>query len=166
MMSKKSEVIVIKGEFTRDEKNDIIVQEYVGEMLFLQKDECGQLLNIQKLNDPFNLTDYIEKYIEESKDTISHLVINRINCNKLSDIVNPFIIATKWKNHQADSSSITQILHVDSSPITQILHPGNNARSSTIINTTKEENRKKINGLNGIDTTKSFIYMEIYVYFN
>ena len=32
MMSKKSEVIVIKGEFTRDEKNDIIVQEYIGEM--------------------------------------------------------------------------------------------------------------------------------------
>ena len=155
MMSKKSEVIVIKGEFTRDDNNDIIVQEYIGEMLYLQKDERGQLLNIQKLNNPFNLTDYIEKYIEESKDTISHLVINRINCNKLSDIVNPFIIATKWKNHQVDSSSITQILH-----------PGNNARSSTIINTTKEENRKKINGLNGIDTTKSFIYMEIYVYFN
>ena len=152
MMSKKSEVIVIKGEFTRDDNNDIIVQEYIGEMLYLQKDECGQLLNIQKLNNPFNLTDYIEKYIEESKDTISHLVINRINCNVLTDIVNPFVIAKKWSDYQVDNSSL--------------LHPGTKARSSTIINTTKEENRKKINNLNGIDTTKSFIYMEIYVYFN
>lgn len=151
MMSKKSEVIVIKGEFTRDDNNDIIVQEYVGEMLYLQKDECGQLLNIQKLNNPFNLTDYIEKYIEESKDTISHLVINRINCNILTDIVNPFVIAKNWSDYQVNNSSL--------------LHPIK-ARSSTIINTTKEENRKKINGLNGIDTTKSFIYMEIYVYFN
>ena len=155
MMSKKSEVIVIKGEFTRDENNDIIVQEYIGEMLYLQKDECGQLLNIQKLNNPFNLTDYIEKYIEESKDTISHLVINRINCNSLTDIVNPFVIAKNWSDYQVNNSSL---LH-------PILHPIK-ARSSTIINTTKEENRKKINGLNGIDTTKSFIYMEIYVYFN
>ena len=160
MMSKKSEVIVIKGEFTRDDNNDIIVQEYVGEMLYLQKDECGQLLNIQKLNNPFNLTDYIERYIEESKDTISHLVINRINCNILTDIVNPFVIAKKWSDYQVNNSSL---LH-PSRPF--CISPPVKARSSTIINTTKEENRKKINGLNGIDTTKSFIYMEIYVYFN
>ena len=84
MMKRDIDVIVVRGEFFRatpkDESGEkgrvgtpaynrnIMVQEYSGNMLFLQSDG-GSLLNLQKEGEPFDLTEYIAKYVTE--DTLS-----------------------------------------------------------------------------------------------
>lgn len=155
MMKRDIDVIVVRGEFFRDEPKEnggtvtpaytrnIMVQEYSGNMLFLQSDG-GSLLNLQKEGEPFDLTEYIAKYVTEE---VSHLVVNYVTLAKIEDVVNPFKIAEHW----ADKESSSLIRTVK-------------RYSSTLQNNEPEGVHKKFNSIRGIND-KAFVYMEIYVYY-
>lgn len=147
MMKRDIDVIVVRGEFTREEETkDIIVQEHTGNMLWLQD---ASLLNIQKDGEPFNLTDYVENYInDESHKDISHLVFNYVSLPDVIDTINPLKIVETWnKPHDGGLMAGTFI-----------------GRSMTLNLVDTGDIRKKINNLKGI-YDKMYGYMEIYVYY-
>lgn len=159
MMKRDIDVIVVRGEFFRATPNDesgeksragapaynrnIMVQEYSGNMLFLQSDG-GSLLNLQKEGEPFDLTEYIAKYVTEE---VSHLVVNYVTLSKIEEVVNPFKIAGHWSNKNEVG-----------------LIRSNKGYSSTLKNNESDGICKKFNSIRGIND-KAFIYMEIYVYY-
>lgn len=158
-MKRDIDVIVVRGEFFRATPNDesgekgragtpaynrnIMVQEYSGNMLFLQSDG-GSLLNLQKEGEPFDLTEYIAKYVTWE---VSHLVVNYVTLAKIEDVVNPFKIAEHWADK--DGSGLIRTVK---------------RYSSTLQNNEPDGICKKFNSIRGIND-KAFVYMEIYVYY-
>lgn len=147
MMKRDIDVIVVRGEFTREEETkDIIVQEHTGNMLWLQD---ASLLNIQKDGEPFNLTDYVENYInDENHKNISHLVFNYVSLPNVIDTINPLKIVETWNKHHEGTITMNSFV----------------GRSITLNLVNTDDIRKKINSLRGI-YDKMYGYMEIYVYY-
>lgn len=145
MMKRGIDVIVIRGEFTRnigDKYRDIIVQEYTGDMLWLQD---NRLLNIQKENEPFSLIGYIENYInDKSHAGISHLIINYVSLPSVYDVINPIEIVKAWG--KASTSD------------------GPFRKYTTTVDFSDNHARENIANLKGI-SEKMYGYMEIYVYY-
>ena len=159
MMKRDIDVIVVRGEFFRATpgnesgeggrsgtpayNRNIMVQEYSGNMLLLQSDG-GNLLNLQKEGQPFDLTEYIAKYVTEE---VSHLVVNYVTLAKIEEVVNPFKIAQRWSDKDEPSLIRTA-----------------KGYSSTLQNNEPGGITKNFNSMRGIND-KAFIYMEIYVYY-
>lgn len=97
MIKQEIDIYIIRGKITSyvalgSSAPDLIVtEEYTGDMLFLQGDECVTL-NIQINESEYNLTEYISKELGDSNGIV---FVSYITFSNKLDTINPLSIASK-----------------------------------------------------------------------